>query len=84
MKKNVVETTNMIGPKMYINHHWINHVGFFFYVDPILKMALKAGLGFQGRTDKHNGKMNTSSFYAIKHYMIYATICYTNDHWKTG
>jgi len=27
MKKNVVETTNMIGPKMYINHHWINHEG---------------------------------------------------------
>ena len=52
----------------------------FFYVDPILKMALKAGLGFQERTDKHNGKMNTSSFYAIKHYMIYATTCYTNDH----
>jgi hypothetical protein len=41
-------------------------------VDPILKMALKAGLGFQERTDKHNGKMNTNSFYAIKHYMIYA------------
>ena len=56
----------------------------FFYVDPILKMALKAGLGFQERTDKYNGKMNTSSFYAIKHYMIYATTCYTNDHWKTG
>ena len=29
MKNNVVETTNMIGPKMYINHHWINQVGFF-------------------------------------------------------
>ena len=45
----------------------------FLYVGPIWKMALKAGLGFQERTDKHNGKMNISSFYAIKHYMIYAT-----------
>ena len=56
----------------------------FCYVDPSLKMALNVGLGFQHRTDKHNGKMNNSSFYATKHYMIYATTCYTNDHCNTG
>ena len=42
----LIETTNMIEPKMYINgHYMVAHKGDIF-VNPIYKMAAATGLGF--------------------------------------